>query len=216
MREQLARGNDRSRRATGVRARGAAARPHLGAVDDSGRAGRSIRAASKKPTSSPSPRTPDASASRRSSFAPIRTGAIAPISRAPTRRCPKPKCSTPFSRNSIGEHPSARCVLLSHPIEDRALLAEALDRAAWPQGRSARAAARREARTGRARAAATRGRRSARKLAEDASQQRLLAALGAGLRSRLGAAARRGLRQFPHRRRAGDRRDDRRRAPPDS
>ena len=57
--------------------------------------------------SSPSPRRPDASASRSSSSAPIRTGATAPISRAPTRACRKRKCSTPFSRNSIAEHPPA-------------------------------------------------------------------------------------------------------------
>ncbi len=65
----------------------------------------SIRAASRRRTSSPRMRRPGSSASRRFSTAPIRTGATAPIFRAPTGAFPWPKSWPPLSRNSI---PTAR------------------------------------------------------------------------------------------------------------
>ena len=61
----------------------------------------SIRARSPRPTCSRSPRRRGSSASRCSSSAPTRTGATAPISRAPTGRWLPRRCSTPFSPSSI-------------------------------------------------------------------------------------------------------------------
>ena len=77
--------NERGRRDARFRARRAAARPHRRALRHPGRSRASTRAASRRPMSSPSPSRRASSASRCSSSAPIRTGAIAPIFRAPTR-----------------------------------------------------------------------------------------------------------------------------------
>ena len=61
---------------------------------------RSIRKASRKPTFSPPIRTAGRHASRSSSSAPARTGAIAPIFRRPTARSTSRRCSIASSRSS--------------------------------------------------------------------------------------------------------------------
>ena len=73
------------------------------------RRSRASRASTPRPfprlTCSRSTRKPGSSASRLSSSAPIRTGATAPTSPAPTGRSKARKCSTLFSRNSISNAP---------------------------------------------------------------------------------------------------------------
>ena len=81
-----------------------------------------------------------------------------------------------------------------------------------PQGRDLRAAARREARTLIDHALANAREALGRKLAETASQQRLLAGARRDLRPAEAAAAHRGLRQLPHQGHQRGRRHDRRRA----
>ena len=114
-----------------------------------------------------------------------------------------------FLAQFYGEHPSAPLVLLSHQIEDREILEDAL---------YVRAKRRVEVLTpqrGEKRElvehALTNARQTlGRKLAEDASQEKLLAALGGLFGLPTAAASGRSLRQFAHRRHAGHRRDDRR------
>ncbi|WP_363349168.1 excinuclease ABC subunit UvrC [Methylocystis echinoides] len=82
-----------------------------------------------------------------------------------------------FLAQFYDEHPSARCVLLSHPIEDSALLEEALS-AKLKKGVDVIAPQRGEKRELVEHALNNARQALCRKLAEDASQQRLLAALG--------------------------------------
>ena len=157
----------------------------------------SIRAASKKPTSSPSPRTPGASASRPFSFAPIRTGAIAPISRAPTRASTEAEVLDAFLAQFYGEHPSARCVLLSIRSRTARCLKRRLTASLADASKCSRRSAAKSANWSSMRSQNAR-QALGRKLAEDASQQRLLAALGQAFGLERGAAPHRGLRQFPY------------------
>jgi excinuclease ABC subunit C len=82
-----------------------------------------------------------------------------------------------FLAQFYGEHPSARCVLLSHQIEDSALLEEALS-ARLGKSVDVIAPQRGEKRELVEHALNNARQALGRKLAEDASQQRLLAALG--------------------------------------
>jgi excinuclease ABC subunit C len=82
-----------------------------------------------------------------------------------------------FLAQFYDEHPSARCVLLSHPIEDSALLEEALS-AKLRKSVDVIAPQRGEKRELVEHALDNARQALGRKLAEDASQQRLLAALG--------------------------------------
>ncbi|MGJ0508560.1 MAG: excinuclease ABC subunit UvrC [Methylocystis sp.] len=82
-----------------------------------------------------------------------------------------------FLAQFYDEHPSARCVLLSHPIEDSALLEEALS-AKLRKSVDVIAPQRGEKRELVEHALNNARQALGRKLAEDASQQRLLAALG--------------------------------------
>ncbi len=117
-----------------------------------------------------------------------------------------------FLAQFYDDKPCPRCVFISHEIEERALLAEALEHQERPQGRGQRAAARREEGSGRSRA-----RQCARGAGAQARRD-LLAAQAAGARwprpSGLpqAAAAHRGLRQQPHPGQQRGRRHDRRRA----
>ena len=86
----------------------------------------SIRRASRRPMSSPSPRRPGSSASRRFFSAPIRTGAIAPITHAPTKSLTPAEVLGAFLAQFYDDRPAPRLILLSHEIADRALLADAL------------------------------------------------------------------------------------------
>ena len=92
------------------------------------------------------------SASRCSSSAPARTGATAPIFPRPTARSTPGEVLGAFLAQFYDDKPCPRCILLSHEIEERALLAEALAHQERAQGRDQRAAARREEGAGRARA----------------------------------------------------------------
>ncbi len=65
-------------------------------------------------------------ASRCSSSAPGRTGAIAPISPRPTARIAPAEILAAFLAQFYDDKPCPRLILTSHDIEDRALLAEAL------------------------------------------------------------------------------------------
>jgi excinuclease ABC subunit C len=82
-----------------------------------------------------------------------------------------------FLAQFYDEHPSARCVLLSHPIEDSALLEDALS-AKLRRNVDVIAPQRGEKRELVEHALNNAKQALGRKLAEDASQQRLLAALG--------------------------------------
>ncbi|CAJ0868315.1 UvrABC system protein C [freshwater sediment metagenome] len=82
-----------------------------------------------------------------------------------------------FLAQFYGEHPSARCVLLSHPIEDSALLEDALS-ARLRKSVDVIAPQRGEKRELVEHALNNARQALGRKLAEDASQQRLLTALG--------------------------------------
>ncbi|WP_442753441.1 excinuclease ABC subunit UvrC [Methylocystis sp. JAN1] len=82
-----------------------------------------------------------------------------------------------FLAQFYDEHPSARCVLLSHPIEDSALLEDALS-AKLRRSVDVIAPQRGEKRELVEHALSNARQALGRKLAEDASQQRLLAALG--------------------------------------
>jgi excinuclease ABC subunit C len=82
-----------------------------------------------------------------------------------------------FLAQFYDEHPSARCVLLSHPIEDSALLEDALS-AKLRKSVDVIAPQRGEKRELVEHALNNARQALGRKLAEDASQQRLLAALG--------------------------------------
>lgn len=82
-----------------------------------------------------------------------------------------------FLAQFYDEHPSARCVLLSHPIEDSALLEDALS-ARLRKSVDVIAPQRGEKRELVEHALSNARQALGRKLAEDASQQRLLAALG--------------------------------------
>jgi len=82
-----------------------------------------------------------------------------------------------FLAQFYDEHPSARCVLLSHPIEDSALLEDALS-AKLRRSVDVIAPQRGEKRELVEHALNNAKQALGRKLAEDASQQRLLAALG--------------------------------------
>ena len=94
------RGDERGRRGARIREGGAPARPHLGAVGDPGRAERQSALDSGGRRLRHRRGGGAVSASRCSSSAPIRTGATAPIFRAPTGRSGRRRCSTPSSRSS--------------------------------------------------------------------------------------------------------------------
>ena len=137
----------------------------------------SIRKAFPRPTCSPWPRRRGSSASRCSSSAPTRTGATAPISRAPTAASAPPKCSTRFSRSSTWS--ARRRAWCCCPMTSRAAtLREALS------ARAGRRIAIGAPRRGEKRELVDNAMRNARealsrKLADAATQEKLLAALGA-------------------------------------
>ena len=87
-------------RAARFRGGGALPRPPRGAVARPGATRASTRRPSRRPTCSPSISKAARHASRCSSSAPARTGATAPISRAPTRRSSPARCSARSSRSS--------------------------------------------------------------------------------------------------------------------
>ena len=102
-----------------------------------------------------------------------------------------------FLAQFYDDKPPPRCVFLSHEIEDRALLAEALARQERPQGRGLAAAARREEGAGRSRArqCARGARAQARRNAVAAEPARRARR---DVRAGQAAAPHRGLRQQPH------------------
>ena len=97
-----------------------------------------------------------------------------------------------FLAQFYDDKPCPRCIFISHPIEERALLAEALDRQERLQGRGECAPARREEGFGRSRA-----RQCARGAGAQARRELLpaqaVAAAGRDLRAAANAAAHRGL-----------------------
>ena len=118
--------NERGRGGARFRKRGAAARPHQRACRRSRASRASIRARFPRPTCSRSPRRRGSSASRCSSSAPTRTGATAPIFRAPTARSPRRKCSTHSWRNSISTGRRRGSCCLSHDVPSAETLGEVL------------------------------------------------------------------------------------------
>ena len=146
------------------------------------------------------------SASRRFSSAPIRTGATAPIFRAPTAALGPEEVLDAFLAQFYLERPAPRLVLLSHDVPSAEALCRGPERARRPSHRHRRAAARREEGARRRRDAQCARGAVAQARRKRASQEKLLAALAGGLRRRAADPARRGLRQFAHH---GDERDRR-------
>ena len=127
-----------------------------------------------------------------------RTGATAPTSRAPIARSPVEEVLESFIAQFYDDKPVPRCILLSHDLPNRELLAEALSHQGRAQGRDPRAAARRQDRHRRARRCRTPARRWAAGWPRAPRSARLLE----GLAERFGLATRaaphRGVRQQPH------------------
>ena len=164
-----------------------------------GDAGHQHRRASRRPTSSPSTSRPGSSASRCSSSAPTRTGATAPISRkADQSHRRRPRCWAPSSAQFYDDKPPPRLVLLSHEVEDAELLAEALAVERRPQGRdrTCRSAARSSDLVEHALRNASEA--LGRRLADTASQAKLLDGSAQAFGLDAAAAPDRGLRQLPH------------------
>ena len=160
---------------------------------------------------SPSIRRAAIPASRCSSSAPARTGATAPISRARRRSFTPEEVLGSFLAQFYDDKPPPKLILLSHEIEERALLADALVGQGRLQGRGLRAQARRKEGADRPRAdQCARGARPQARRYRDARP----AAAGHGhhARTAAGAEAHRGLRQQPHPGHQRGRRHDRRRA----
>ena len=86
----------------------------------------SIRAASRRPMFLPCISRAASPASKCSSSAPARTGATAPIFPRPTARSGPGEVLSAFLAQFYDDKPPPRLILISHAIEDRALLAEAL------------------------------------------------------------------------------------------
>ena len=175
--------DERGRGGARIRERGAAARPHLRAVGDPGRAERQSALDSR------GGRVRD----RRGGRAVLRRGVLLPhlselgqprlfSARRPGARRRR-RCSTPFWRSSISSGLRRGSCCLSHAVPSAGTLVRSLERARRPPHRDRRAAARREEGAGRRRLRNAREALS-RKLAEAASQEKLLAALGHGLRRR--------------------------------
>ena len=128
--------------------------------------------------SSPSTRRRGSFASRRCFIAPTRTGATAPIFRAPTAALTPGEVLRPFIAQFYAERPPPKLILLSHEVEEADWVA-ALWQRSRPQGRDSRrpSAAKRSEMV----ADASNNAREAlgRRLADSASQKKLLEALGA-------------------------------------
>ena len=116
--------------------------------------------------------------SRCSSSAPIRTGATAPIFRAPTGVSPPERWLDAFLAQFYDDKPAPRLILLSHEVEGRALLEEALGQRA---GRRVEIAVPQRGEKCELVAHAAQNARQtlSRRLSESASQAKLLAALAA-------------------------------------
>ena len=175
--QRLARGDERGLGRARIREGGAPARPHRGALGDSGRAERQS-ALDRRGRRLRGHRGGRAVLRRgRSSSAPTRTGATAPIFRAPTGRCRPRRCSTPSSRSSISNAPRrASCcsATTSRARRSFARFSPAAPDAASP---SARRSAAKSATLSKPRCA-TPARRCRASSPRRASQEKLLAALG--------------------------------------
>ena len=170
----------------------------------------SIRAASRRPTSLRCISRAALPASRCSSSAPGRTGAIAPISPRPTGRSRPAKSSPRSSRSSMTTSRCPRLILISHDIEDRELLAEAL---ATKSGHKIEVMV---PRRGEKKDLIEHALANAREALGPQARRNVLAAAAVAparrdLRLAAGAAAHRGLRQQPHPGLQRGRRHDRRR-----
>ena len=124
-----------------------------------------------------SPRRRGSSASKCSSSAPTRTGATAPIFRAPTGLWRQRRCSNSFLAQFYLDRPAPRLVLLSHAVPSAETLCEVLSA---PAGRRVAIGAPKRGEKKDLVDAALRNAREAlsRKLAESATQEKLIAALG--------------------------------------
>ena len=184
--------------------------PPVGAGARHRRPGHQSRRASRKPTCSPPTRTAGRPASRCSSSAPARTGATAPTSRAPTARLPSRRCWRASSPSSTTTSRCRACILLSHEVPSRQLLADALSTKA--ERRVEIRVPQRGTKTGVVEHALQNAREAlGRKLAESSSQRHLLEGSAGTLRAAVRAAPHRGVRQQPHPGHQRGRRHDRRR-----
>ena len=120
IRQRLADEMTAGRRRARIREGGAPARPHLRALGDPGRAERQSALDSRGGRVRHLPRRRVNIASRCSSSAPIRTGATAPIFRAPTGRSRPEEVLDAFLAQFYLERPAPRLVLLSHAVAERA------------------------------------------------------------------------------------------------
>ena len=196
--QRTGRRDGEGRRRARFRARRDLPRPPRRAVGDRSRTRASIRAASRRPTCSPSIRTAASAASRCSSSAPGRTGATAPIFPRPTARSAPGEVLGAFLAQFYDDKPPPRCVLLSHDIPGaRVAGGSALHQEPAARSRSAcRSAARSKELVAHALANAREA--LGRKLADTSSQQKLLKGAGRDVRSAAPAAPHRGLRQQPY------------------
>ena len=176
------------------------------------RISRSIRKASRKPTCSPPIRTAGRRASRCSSSARAKTGAIAPIIPKADRSLNVEEVLESFIAQFYDDKPVPRLILLSHDIPSRGPSRRSLIDEGGAQGRNPRALARHKVDDRRACARRMRARRLGRKLAESSSQARLLEGVAERFGLQFRAAPDRSVRQQPHRRHERRWRDDRARA----
>ena len=135
VKQELAERDGKGLRRARIRDRGALSRPARGAVGDPVATGHQSAHASRRPTCSPCIRRAAIPASRCSSSAPGRTGATAPIFRARENRSRPSEVLASFLAQFYDDKPPPKLILLSHDIEERELMAEALSDQGRPQGR---------------------------------------------------------------------------------